>query len=189
MWYVFQGNSKYNHRISLNKVITPRSRQTSTTSTVSNTSIKSRLSMNEPLNSIMRDDKDSKDNEGTNNKRTSHSKLSFSDSVDTISEAAIEPDDCEVQDTFDEDTASTIKRHRRFRRSRLRWVHFIQVIRIWARRNCFNDCRTCVLDRRCWKRRSCYWRFPWTCKRPWKYLNNDFRSFSDHQIQLRTSWI
>ena len=76
--------------------------------------------MNEALDSIKREDKDSKDNESTNSKKISHSKLSFSDSVDTISEAPINPDDCEVDDTFDEETASTIKRHRKLRRSRIR---------------------------------------------------------------------
>ena len=80
--------------------------------------------MNEALDSIKGEETDAKDNESTNTKKISYSKLSFSDSVDTISEAARDPDECEVEDTFDEETASTIKRHRRLRRSRLRWVHF-----------------------------------------------------------------
>ena len=91
---------------------------------MSNVSIKSKLSTNDALDSIKGDETDAKDNDSTNPKKISYSKCSFSDSVDTISEPARDPDECEVEDTFDEETSSSIRRHRRLRKSRLRWVPF-----------------------------------------------------------------
>ena len=114
---------KYNHRPSIRNKTAARSRQTSTTSSISNSSIRSRLSMNEVLDSIRQDD-----NHGVNEKDNTPSKknfpkLSFSDSVDEISEETLkEPEDSEFDDTFEEEvTTSSIKRHRRIGRSRLRY--------------------------------------------------------------------
>ena len=114
---------KYNHRPSIRNKTAARSRQTSTTSSISNSSIRSRLSMNEVLDSIRQDD-----NHGVNEKdntinKKNFPKLSFSDSVDEISEETLkEPEDSEFDDTFEEEvTTSSIKRHRRIGRSRLRY--------------------------------------------------------------------
>ena len=114
---------KYNHRPSLNKKTAARSRQTSTTSTVSNSSIRSRLSMNEVLESIKQDETSNGVNEkerAISNKK--FSKLSFSESVDEVSVDTIgQPNGSECEDTFeDEVTTSSIRRHRRIGRSKIR---------------------------------------------------------------------
>ena len=78
--------------------------------------------MNEVLDSIKQDECEATNNENKSNKKFFHPKLSFSDSVDEISEETVkEPDDSEFDDTFEEEAiSSSIKRQRGIGRSRIR---------------------------------------------------------------------
>ena len=78
--------------------------------------------MNEVLDSIKQDEGEATNNENKTNKKSFYPKLSFSDSVDEISEETVkEPDDSEFDDTFEEEAiSSSIKRQRGIGRSRIR---------------------------------------------------------------------
>ena len=79
--------------------------------------------MNEVLDSIRQDDNHGVNEEDNTTSKKNFPKLSFSDSVDEISEETLKgPEDSEFDDTFEEEvTTSSIKRQRRIGRSRLRY--------------------------------------------------------------------
>ena len=79
--------------------------------------------MNEVLDSIRQDDNHVVNEKESAVNKKNFPKLSFSDSVDEISEETLkEPEDSEFDDTFEEEvTTSSIKRHRRIGRSKLRY--------------------------------------------------------------------
>ena len=79
--------------------------------------------MNEVLDSISQDDNHRINEKDSTVSKKNFPKLSFSESVDEISEETLKgPEDSEFDDTFEEEvTRSSLKRQKRIGRSRLRY--------------------------------------------------------------------
>ena len=109
----FQCNQpRYCNRSSSKKSFTSRSRQTSTTSTVSNASLRSRLTVINDLGCTVSDKKDSKYLE--NDFKSNQPGPSCTDSIEDSLELEKEDEGMDVEDDkFDENIKSPIKQNKR----------------------------------------------------------------------------